>query len=183
MLVDVVDGADVWVIERRGGLGLSLEALQRLAVPRQRVGQKLQGDRAFEPGVLRPVNHAHPAFAKFLQDPVVTDRCPDHRWRLLVSAGLKPRPTDVSIPRVGRAEARPTDDTVGRTRPYARARGVSRKGGQQRRPVSCRHNGAPRGAGSRERHCPASFAAWPWPGQHSSPATLATAGLSGTTWC
>ena len=44
MLVDVVDGADVGMIEGRGCLGFALESLQRMAVPGQLFGQELQGD-------------------------------------------------------------------------------------------------------------------------------------------
>jgi hypothetical protein len=40
-LADVVNGADVGMIERRGGLGLALEAAQRLRVASDFVRQKL----------------------------------------------------------------------------------------------------------------------------------------------
>jgi hypothetical protein len=68
VLVDVVDCADVWVIQGRGRLGFTLESLQRLAVPGQRLGQELQGNWAFEPGVLGLIHYAHSALAQLFDD-------------------------------------------------------------------------------------------------------------------
>ena len=46
MLVDVVDGADVGVIQCGGCLGFALESLKGMAVSGQLFGQELQGDGA-----------------------------------------------------------------------------------------------------------------------------------------
>ena len=55
---DVVDGADAGVIERGDGLGLALEALERLR--RGRVGgEDLDRDQPVEARVARAVDLAH----------------------------------------------------------------------------------------------------------------------------
>jgi hypothetical protein len=46
VVADVVDGADVGMIERRGGTGLAAKALQRLRVTSCIIGKKLEGDEA-----------------------------------------------------------------------------------------------------------------------------------------
>ncbi len=71
--VDVVDGADVRMIECRGGACLALEALQRLAVSSQIVRKKFERDGTAEPGVFRLVHHAHAAAANLFDDAVMGD--------------------------------------------------------------------------------------------------------------
>ena len=51
LLADVVDGADVRVVERRRRLRLALEAAQGLR-SRRLVGQELEGHRAAQPGIV-----------------------------------------------------------------------------------------------------------------------------------
>ncbi len=46
VLIDFVDGADVGMIERRGGAGFALEALEGLTVGGESVGEEFQGDVA-----------------------------------------------------------------------------------------------------------------------------------------
>ena len=60
---DVVDGADVRIVQRRDGAGFLLEALARFGIGRQRAGQDLDGHRAIQPGVTGAVNLAHAARA------------------------------------------------------------------------------------------------------------------------
>src|ERR1700732_1932463 len=43
---DLVDGANVRMVQGRGGLRLAVEALQRLRICREPVGEKLQGNEA-----------------------------------------------------------------------------------------------------------------------------------------
>ncbi len=64
VLVDVVNRADVRVVERTGGAGLALEALESRMVGGDVVGQEFQRDGAAELGVLGLVNDAHPAAAE-----------------------------------------------------------------------------------------------------------------------
>jgi hypothetical protein len=77
LLADVVNGADVWMIQRGRGASLALEPAQRLAVVGQVVCQELENYGATEPRVLRSVDHTHSASAKLLDDAVVGERLAD----------------------------------------------------------------------------------------------------------
>ena len=70
MLADLVDGADVGVVQGRGGAGF-------LEQPRRGVlillGEYLDGDRALERRVVGLVDRAHPAFAQGSLDLVGAD--------------------------------------------------------------------------------------------------------------
>ncbi len=70
-LVDVVDGADVRVIERRRGARLLDEALLGVLVPRQLGGEELEGDGPLEAGVLGAVHDTHAALTELLANHVV----------------------------------------------------------------------------------------------------------------
>jgi hypothetical protein len=76
--VDVVDRADVGVVEGRGRAGLALEALEGLVAREQPLRQKLERHPTAETGVLGLVDDAHPAAAQLLEDAVVRDRLADH---------------------------------------------------------------------------------------------------------
>ena len=78
LFADVVNGADIWMVQRRCGPGFALEARQRLRVPGHFIGQKLEGDEALEAAVFRLVDHAHAASANFFDDAVVRDGLADH---------------------------------------------------------------------------------------------------------
>jgi hypothetical protein len=78
VLVDVVDRADVGMVEGRGGPGLPPEPLQRGVASEEPVGKELERDRAAEAGVLGLVDDAHPSAAELLDDPVMGDRLTDH---------------------------------------------------------------------------------------------------------
>ena len=75
---DVVNGADVGMVQRRGSAGFSAEALQRLRIAGNVVGQELQGDKAAQAGVLGLVDDAHAAAAELVNDSVVGDGLADH---------------------------------------------------------------------------------------------------------
>ena len=60
----VVDRADVGVVQRGGRARLALEALERLRVAAELLGQELQRDAAAELRVLRLVDDAHAAAAE-----------------------------------------------------------------------------------------------------------------------
>src|SRR5215469_17383118 len=74
---DVVYGADVWMVERRCCLRLSLKARQRLWVLRYIVREELQCHETMQPCVLGLVNHTHPAPAQLLDNAVVGDGLAD----------------------------------------------------------------------------------------------------------
>jgi len=71
VLVDVVDGADVGVVQGRSGLGLPPEAFLSLVVGEQPLGQELESHVAAEAGVLGLVDDTHAPAAELLQDAVV----------------------------------------------------------------------------------------------------------------
>ena len=78
-LVDLVDGADVGVIDRRGGAGLAQEpALVRL-VGAAVGGEELEGDQPLELEVLRLVHDARTASTEAFEDPVAGDGAADQR--------------------------------------------------------------------------------------------------------
>jgi hypothetical protein len=71
LLPDLMNRADVRVIQRRRGACLSLKSLQRIGIARQFLGQKLQGDVAAEARVLSFVDDSHSAATESLDDFVV----------------------------------------------------------------------------------------------------------------
>ena len=81
LLADVVDGADVGMVQRGCGLRLALKAAERLRILGDFIGQKLEGDEAVQPRVFGFVDHTHPAAAQLLDDAVVRDGLSDHGFR------------------------------------------------------------------------------------------------------
>ncbi len=76
-LIDVVDGADVRVIQDRSCLRFSLKPFQCVVISGYFIGQELQCDRAFELEILGFVDDTHPA-AELLHYPIVRNGLPDH---------------------------------------------------------------------------------------------------------
>ena len=68
LLADVVEGADVRMVELRDRPRLALEALAELRIGRERVGQDLDRDGAIEARVAGPVDLAHAAGAEGGED-------------------------------------------------------------------------------------------------------------------
>src|SRR5437660_12928107 len=68
-----MDGANIGVVERRGGTRFALETLQCRGIPGEFVWQELQGDTASELEVFCFVNHAHTTAAEDLQNSIVRD--------------------------------------------------------------------------------------------------------------
>ena len=64
LLADVVDGADVRVIERRGGARLAQKALDSGGVSADGLRQQLESNPAPQPRVFGPVHDPHAARAK-----------------------------------------------------------------------------------------------------------------------
>ena len=60
-LLEVVNGGDVGMIQRRECTGLAFESGEAVGILRQRGGQDLQRHVAPEPRVARPIHFAHPA--------------------------------------------------------------------------------------------------------------------------
>src|SRR5882762_3308921 len=79
MLADLVDGADVRMVEGRSCTCLAAEPFQCLRILPHIFGEKLQRDEAPKLGVLSLVHHAHSAAAEFLNNAVVRDDLFDHQ--------------------------------------------------------------------------------------------------------
>src|SRR5271165_1548716 len=78
LFANVVDGADVGVIKRRGGLRLAAKTAQRSGVADHVIGKKFKCDEAVQARVFGFVNDAHASAAEFLDHFVVRDVLPDH---------------------------------------------------------------------------------------------------------
>ena len=77
-LADLVNGADVGVVERGGGAGFTTEALQGRGVLGDVVGKEFQGYEPAEREVFGLVDDSHAATAELLDDAVVRDGLADH---------------------------------------------------------------------------------------------------------
>ena len=77
-LANFVDGADVGMVQGRGGSRLPPEALEGLRIPRQVIRQELQRHESAEFGVLGLVDDAHPAPAKLFHNPIARDHLANH---------------------------------------------------------------------------------------------------------
>jgi hypothetical protein len=73
VFADFVDGADVGVVEGRGGAGFAAEAFEGERVTREIFGEKFQGDEAAEVSVFGFVDDTHASAAEFFEDAVAGD--------------------------------------------------------------------------------------------------------------
>src|ERR1700677_2924415 len=71
LFTNVIDRADVWVIQRGRSLRFSLEAGQGLWVSGHSLSQKLKRNEAMETRILSFVNDSHPAAAELLNDAIM----------------------------------------------------------------------------------------------------------------
>jgi hypothetical protein len=81
--VDFIYGADVRMIQGGGGFSFAPEAVEGLRIFRNRVGKKLESDKASEFEIFSLVDHTHPAAANLLNNAVVRDgplRHADSLW-------------------------------------------------------------------------------------------------------
>ena len=78
VLLDGVNGADAWMVERGGGASLALEALEHPWLALELAGQELERHSPPQVGVFREIDGPHPARADRLEDLVVTDGLADH---------------------------------------------------------------------------------------------------------
>ena len=65
------------MVQRGGGAGFTLKALDRLGIAGKAFRKEFQGDESAQLGVLRLVDHAHAAAAEFFHDAVVRDGSSD----------------------------------------------------------------------------------------------------------
>jgi hypothetical protein len=73
VLADLVNRADVGMVEGRSRASLATKSFERLRVSRQFIGQEFEGDEAAKLSVLSLVHHTHPSTAELLNDSVVRD--------------------------------------------------------------------------------------------------------------
>ena len=73
LFANVVNGADVGMIQRRGCLRFAPKTRQGLRIARQIGRKKLQGYEAVQPGIFGLVNHPHSSVAKLLDEVIVRD--------------------------------------------------------------------------------------------------------------
>ena len=78
LLSDIVDRANVRVIESRGRLCLALKSFERVAVVRQPVWEEFQRNEAVKARVFGLVHHTHPA-AELLNNAVVRNCAANQR--------------------------------------------------------------------------------------------------------
>ena len=76
--VNIVNRADVWMVQSRCSTRFSFEPLQGLAVLCQFLGQELQGHEAAQLDVLGLIHHTHAATTELLQDAVVGNGFANH---------------------------------------------------------------------------------------------------------
>lgn len=74
-----MNGADAVVIQRRGSLRLTLEALPSASIMGGLIGKELQCDKAMKMNVFRFVDDAHTSGANAIQDEIVAKGAADER--------------------------------------------------------------------------------------------------------
>src|SRR3984885_11709844 len=80
LVINLVDRADVRMIQCRGSFGFALKTGECLRVFGYVVGQELEGNKATEFNILSFVDHSHTAAAQFFDDAVMRDDPLDHEW-------------------------------------------------------------------------------------------------------
>src|SRR5205814_9544334 len=78
ILVNVIDRADVRMVQRGGSPRLTLKSFNRQSVPGEIFRKELQQHMAAEPQILGFIHHTHSAAAQLLQDAVMRESETDH---------------------------------------------------------------------------------------------------------
>src|SRR5207245_2157340 len=92
---EFVDNDDIGMLQGAGGLGLTLEALQKIWVLGKAAGHHLDGDWAPDAWVYSLVNNTHAAFTEFVGDIVLTyflNYVRRHEWATLEAQAPGPCP-------------------------------------------------------------------------------------------
>ena len=71
LLANVMNRADVGMVQGGSGLCLALEAAERLRIASHLIGQKFESNKPAQPGILGLVNHAHAASTQLLDNSVM----------------------------------------------------------------------------------------------------------------
>src|ERR1700674_1335063 len=83
--VDLVNRADVWVIERGGSEGFPLEAFTGSRIVLHFCGEELERDVAVQLEIFSFIHHTHPAATKLRENAIVRDGFADHLACVAVS--------------------------------------------------------------------------------------------------
>ncbi len=78
LFANVINRANVGVIQRRGSLCLTLKTGQSLGISGNFIGQELEGNKTAQPRVFRFLHHTHPTSTELLDDAVVRDGLANH---------------------------------------------------------------------------------------------------------
>ena len=78
MLADFINGADIGMIERGCGARLTTEAFKRVRISGDVSGEKFQGYKTAELGILSLVNDTHTAAPELVEDAIVGDDLANH---------------------------------------------------------------------------------------------------------
>src|SRR5437660_12581418 len=97
MLANLVNRADVGMVQSGGGLGLASKTLQSLDVLCKFLRQEFQGNKTLELCVLSLVDNTHPAAAEFLDNAIMRNGLSDHVSDTLQSAILGVRKMVVNV--------------------------------------------------------------------------------------
>src|SRR6266480_5283012 len=76
-LAYIMNGADVWMVQRRRRLRFALETGECLRVSGNLLRQELQRNEAMQPCILGFVDDTHPAVAELFEDAIVRDGLPN----------------------------------------------------------------------------------------------------------
>src|SRR5439155_22247511 len=91
MLGDLEDGANVGMVQRAGGAGLTLKALERMAVVGERIRQEFQGDVAAQQSIFCLINHAHAPRAQLAHHAVMRNSLSDQDLEMVAVMGESPQ--------------------------------------------------------------------------------------------
>src|SRR5271170_6652708 len=78
-LANVVDGANVRMIQGGGRFGFAAKTFERLRITGDLFGKKLESDEAIEASILRFVDNAHTSTTEPLDNAIVRDGLADER--------------------------------------------------------------------------------------------------------
>ena len=73
ILADVMNGANVGMIQRGRSFGLAAKTFECLRIAGEFHGKEFQRDKTIEASVLRFIDHAHTATAEFFDDALMRD--------------------------------------------------------------------------------------------------------------
>src|SRR5229473_3561613 len=78
LIADIMDGADIGMIQCRGCLRLPLEPSERLGVACDVFGEELQRDETMEAGILGFIDDSHTAAAELFNYAIMQDGLANH---------------------------------------------------------------------------------------------------------